>query len=224
MRYRHRDHLGQPLPLEPGKVVCVGVNYHDHAKEMASTPSTLSQPTLFMKPRTALVNLEQGFPIPEGHGPCHHELELAVLIGSRLNRAKAEQVPSAIVGYGLALDLTLRELQQSLKERGRPWECAKSFDGSCPISGFVRRDELSVEQGVDIALTVNGELRQQTNTLNMVIALAPLIALMSNWFTLEPGDIVLTGTPEGVAALHPGDQLSLQLANQYDFTSQVIAE
>lgn len=224
MSYRHCDINGHPLPLEPGKVVCVGVNYSDHAKEMAFTPSTIEQPTLFLKPRTALRSLAGGFSIPQQRGACDHEVELAVLIGSRLHNATPEQAEQAIAGYGLALDLTLRDVQMDLKDRGRPWECAKSFDGSCPVSGFVHADELDIAQGVDFSLSINGEVRQQTNTRFMEIPLYRLLALMSKWFTLEPGDIVLTGTPEGVGPLSTGDQLQLTLDERYTFASEVTTD
>src|SRR5690606_18325531 len=113
----------------------------------------------------------------------------------------------AIAGVGLALDLTLRDLQAKLKEKGHPWEIAKSFDGACPLSSFVRHDQVANLADLGIRLSINGELRQDGNSSQMLTPIPQLLSFVSSHFTLEQGDVVLTGTPAGVGPLRAGDQL-----------------
>jgi 2-keto-4-pentenoate hydratase/2-oxohepta-3-ene-1,7-dioic acid hydratase in catechol pathway len=216
--YQHQDREGRPLALPVGKVVCVGRNYLEHIHELHNAiPET---PILFMKPATALVGLEQPIRLPTGRGECHHEIELAVLVGRELRQADAATARQAVAGYGVALDLTLRDLQNELKKKGYPWEIAKAFDGSCPISPFLAPKTLPDPQATALALQVNGALRQQGNTRLMMIGIFELMAYISTHFTLRPGDIVLTGTPAGVGSLRSGDALVLRLAG-HEFTVRV---
>ncbi|MCC8987786.1 MAG: fumarylacetoacetate hydrolase family protein [Candidatus Contendobacter sp.] len=211
MTYQHRYLDGSPLALPVGKVVCIGRNYLDHIRELNNAvPET---PILFMKPATALANLDTPIRLPAGRGECHHEVELAVLVGRELRNANAEMARVAVAGYGIGLDLTLRDLQNDLKKKGHPWETAKAFDGACPLSPFLKPDALPEPQATDLALQVNGVWRQQGNTRLMMIGLFDLMAYMSTHFTLQPGDVVLTGTPAGVGPLHAGDTLLLRLAD-----------
>lgn len=211
MVYQHRYLDGSPLALPVGKVVCIGRNYLDHIRELNNAvPET---PILFMKPATALVSLDEPIPWPTGRGECHHEVELAVLVGRELRNANAEMARVAVAGYGIGLDLTLRDLQNDLKKKGHPWETAKAFDGACPLSPFLKPDALPEPQATDLALQINGVWRQQGNTRLMMIGLFDLMAYMSTHFTLQPGDVVLTGTPAGVGPLHAGDTLLLRLAD-----------
>ncbi|MEE4378893.1 MAG: fumarylacetoacetate hydrolase family protein [Candidatus Competibacteraceae bacterium] len=209
--YRHRDLDNQDIALPVGKVVCVGRNYLDHIQELRNAvPET---PVLFMKPATALVSLDAPLQLPTGQGRCHHELELAVLIGERLQWADAHTAPSAIVGYALALDLTLRDLQDELKSKGLPWERAKAFDSACPISGFISPEQVPDPQNIELTLQVNGSIRQQGNTGQMMLGIFELLAHISESFTLLPGDVVLTGTPAGVGELNAGDRLEMSLGD-----------
>ncbi|MFL4555537.1 fumarylacetoacetate hydrolase family protein [Yersinia kristensenii] len=207
--YQHRDWQGALLDFPVSKVVCVGSNYAEHIKEMGSTSS--AEPVLFMKPETALCDIRQPVSIPKDLGAVHHEVELAVLIGTSLKQATEDRVARAIAGYGVALDLTLRELQTGLKKVGQPWEKAKAFDGSCPISGFIPVAEFGDAQQVDLSLTINDEIRQQGNTRDMITPIIPLISYISRFFTLRPGDVVLTGTPQGVGPMKSGDMLKIML-------------
>ncbi|CFR13523.1 fumarylacetoacetate hydrolase family protein [Yersinia kristensenii] len=207
--YQHRDWQGALLDFPVSKVVCVGSNYAEHIKEMGSTAS--AEPVLFMKPETALCDIRQPVSIPKDLGAVHHEVELAVLIGTSLKQATEDRVARAIAGYGVALDLTLRELQTGLKKVGQPWEKAKAFDGSCPISGFIPVAEFGDAQQVDLSLTINDEIRQQGNTRDMITPIIPLISYISRFFTLRPGDVVLTGTPQGVGPMKSGDMLKIML-------------
>lgn len=217
--YQHLDWQQQTIELPLGKVVCIGQNYQDHIAEMQS--KTAPEALFFIKPNTALVPLTPSFSIPQDRGEVHNELEVAVLIGQRLSQANFEQVNAAIWGYGLALDLTLRQVQAKLKQLGRPWEVAKGFDGACPMSVLVPKAAVLHPQQLDFSLHVNGELRQQGNTANMIRGITQLISEMSQHFTLLPGDLVLTGTPAGVGPLEPGDQLTIQLAELLQLQSLV---
>lgn len=205
--YQHLDWQGQAIGLPAGKVVCIGQNYQDHIAEMQS--KTAPEALFFIKPSTALASLTPVFNIPQGRGDVHNELEIAVLICQPLTQANFEQVNEAIWGYGVALDLTLRQLQAGLKQLGRPWEIAKGFDGACPMSPWVPKAAVQHPQQLDFSLLVNGELRQQGNSANMIRGITQLISEMSHCFTLLPGDLVLTGTPAGVGPLQKGDQLSV---------------
>lgn len=218
--YQHHNWQGALLDYPAGKVVCVGSNYAKHIQEMGS--AVPKEPVLFIKPETSLCDLRQPLVIPTGLGAVHHEVELAVLIGSTLRQATEEHVRKAIVGYGVALDLTLREIQGQMKKAGEPWEKAKGFDSSCPLSGFIPTGEFSGDpQNTSLGLCVNGEQRQQGSTADMIHKIVPLIAYMSKFFTLKAGDVVLTGTPEGVGPLHNGDELVVNF-NGYSLTTRIL--
>ncbi|MEH8017971.1 fumarylacetoacetate hydrolase family protein [Rheinheimera muenzenbergensis] len=221
MSYQHVSVTGQAIALPVGKVVCIGQNYQDHIAEMQS--KTAPDALFFIKPATALCALAPGFSIPLNRGAVHNETELAVLIAQPLKNAGYAQVQDAIWGYSLALDLTLRDVQAQLKQLGRPWEIAKAFDGACPVAGFVEKTQLQHPQQTEFRLTVNGQLRQQGNSANMIRGICQLISEMSQHFTLLPGDIVLTGTPAGVGPLVAGDTLELQLAEHLHITTKVNA-
>jgi len=216
----------QLFPHALGKIVCVGRNYAAHAKEL-NNPIP-SEPILFIKPASSAVDLSPGFSIPEDQGSVHHELEIAILIGQPLMNANNEQVAESIAGIGLGLDLTLRDVQAKLKEKGHPWERAKSFDGACPLTGFVSVPQFSNDDWQSISLDFglklekNGQLQQQGSSADMLFAILPLIAHMSEHFSLQPGDVILTGTPAGVGPLEQGDNLSctLSLANEILLTSE----
>ena len=218
MPYQHRFMDGSPLNLPLGKVVCIGRNYLEHIRELGNTvPET---PILFIKPTTALAQLADPIQLPTDRGSCHHEVELAVLISHKLQNVAAMTARQAVGGYGIALDLTLRDVQTDLKKKGHPWELAKAFDGACPLSPFLKPADLPDPQAVNLTLQINGELRQEGNTRQMMLGIFELMAHISNHFTLLPGDVVLTGTPAGVGPLQSGDQLLLGLA-EHRFTAQV---
>lgn len=209
MTYAHRYADDSACTLPVGKVVCVGRNYAEHAKELNNPVP--AEPILFIKPRTAIVPMQAPVAVPRGQGACHFETEMAVLIGAPLKNATAAQVRAAIAGLGLGLDLTLREVQDGLKAKGLPWEKAKAFDGACPLSAFVKPEKVADLADVRVRLVVNGEPRQDGNTGDMLTPVLPLIAYMSTYFTLEPGDVVMTGTPKGVGPLNAGDALRVVL-------------
>ena len=183
--------------------MCVGRNYARHAKELGNPVP--NSPLLFIKPATSAVPMAEPIRIPRGRGACHHEIELALLIGAPLVNADPEEVQAAIWGFGVGLDLTLRDLQDRLKAKGHPWERAKAFDGACPLSPF-QKGALDW-QDVRILMKINGEVRQEGHTRDMLFPVLGLVAHMSACFTISPGDVILTGTPEGVGPLVVGDRV-----------------
>ncbi len=191
--------------LNPGKIIGLGRNYLDHIRELGNTVP--ERAVIFTKPQSSLLNNGGIINLPEFSEECHHELELAVLIGKTGKNISAEKALDHVAGYAVALDLTLRDLQAELKEKGLPWDIAKGFDSSCPLSAFVPSDQVPQPNKLELQLKVNGEVRQQGNTAQMMRSIEEIIAEISIYFTLESGDIILTGTPAGVAKLQNGDIL-----------------
>ncbi|MFC0267859.1 fumarylacetoacetate hydrolase family protein [Kushneria aurantia] len=203
---------GQPAAQPLGKIVCVGRNYAAHARELGN--DVPDAPLLFIKPATSAARLEEPIRVPRHLGEVHFETELALLIGRPLRRVRPEQALAAIAGIGLALDLTLRDVQAELKAKGHPWERAKAFDGACPLSRFVALEGREIDYAdLHFSLSINGERRQSGHSANMIFGVAELLCEMSKSFTLEPGDVVLTGTPEGVGPLPEKARLELELSD-----------
>ena len=219
MDYVHRWTSGEKISFAPGKIVCVGRNYAEHAREL-NNPIP-SEPMLFMKPATSLVDITEPINIDWKKGVVHHELEIAVLIGNTLRRCTTQQAAAAISGIGIALDLTLRDLQSELKEKGHPWEKCKAFDGSCPLSAFEPIASFDSLNHIELQLVVNGEIRQKGSSRQMLTDILSLIEYMSQWFTLAPGDVVLTGTPAGVGPLNSGDRLQIDMLDHFSLQTIV---
>ena len=216
--YQHRFSNDQVIDLPVGKVVCVGRNYSDHIRELNnSTPAT---PVLFMKPREAICDMHSPIKIPQGK--CHNELEVALLIGKPISSCSVEQCMDAVMGIGLGLDLTLRDLQNRLKQAGHPWERAKAFDNSCPLSKFVQSNRVDNWQNIDFTLILNQQVRQQGSTKNMLFPIAELLIEITRNFSLSAGDVVLTGTPSGVGPLRVGDEVQAELGNQIKVKTNII--
>lgn len=207
--YQHRDIKGSTLALPVGKVLCVGRNYVEHIKEMDDPIP--EAPLVFMKPSSALCHFSDPILIPKQWGKVEHETEIAVLIGQTLSKASPSEAKSAVVGFALALDLTLRDMQNEYKQKGYPWEKTKSFDNSCPISAFIPVSQINDWDKIHFSLTVNGQLRQQGKSSQMLHNISQLISHASQFFTLQKGDVFLTGTPEGVGEVKAGDSLIAKL-------------
>lgn len=221
MTYQHQYSDGTPIDLPLGKVVCVGRNYAEHARELNNPVP--SEPLLFIKPATSVVPLNEGFRLPTGRGAVHYETEIALLIGAPLSgTVSPADAAGAIAGIGLALDLTLRELQDQLKAKGHPWERAKAFDGACPLSPFVRLEQAPALNAMPLQLTINGELRQQGTSADMITPVIALLQHIAGVFTLLPGDVVITGTPAGVGVLNAGDELELAIPGVLQQASRVL--
>ncbi|GAB3472589.1 fumarylacetoacetate hydrolase family protein [Azotobacter salinestris] len=221
MSYQHQYLDGTRIHYPLGKVVCVGRNYAEHARELNNPVP--SEPLLFIKPGSCTVPLEGGFAIPRDRGEVHYEAEIAVLIGKPLShQPSAEEVRDAISGFAPALDLTLREVQARLKEKGLPWELAKAFDGAYVLAPFVSGDAVEDLADIGIRLTINGEVRQDGNSRDMLNPIVALIQHIAGHFSLQPGDVVSTGTPAGVGPLASGDRLVLELSGLSRFESRVL--
>lgn len=217
--YQHQWFDGTDISLPVGKVVCIGRNYAEHAKEL-NNPIP-SEPLLFMKPATSLVALSNELTLPKAFGEVHYEAEISVLIGEKVkNVTDLNVAEAALAGIGTALDLTLRDLQSTLKSKGQPWEKAKAFDGACPVSTFVPRERLGALDQLDIRLDLDQVTVQAGNSSDMLTGVLELICYCSQFFTLMPGDVVLTGTPKGVGVLRPDQDITLTLANQFGWSAR----
>lgn len=194
------------------RVFCIGRNYADHAREMGATVDA-SAPMFFCKPADAVVADGADIPYPSATSDLHHEVEMVVALkagGRDLNAAQATQ---AIFGYGVGLDLTRRDLQAVAKAKGHPWDVAKAFDHSAPVSALRMASEASLQADTRIRLEVNGSVRQHGRLGDMVHSVADIIVALSTLFELKPGDLIFTGTPAGVAALQQGDVFRAELEN-----------
>jgi 5-carboxymethyl-2-hydroxymuconate isomerase len=198
----------QSLPL--GKIVCIARNYAEHIRELGN--EVPDRPVFFMKPASSVIGEGERIVIPAFSQDCQHEVELAILIGCTIKGISVTDALSAVAGYGVAIDLTLRDVQGELKSKGLPWEVAKAFDTACPLSDFVAAEAVGDPQNLTIALKVNGEVRQQATTALMLRPIPQLIAEIAAIFTLEAGDVILTGTPAGVSRLCSGDQVTATIA------------
>jgi len=193
------------LVVRPGKLICIGRNYAGHAAEMKSgVPET---PVIFLKPASALVGHGGKVALPGLSSDIHHELELVVAIGRGGKDIPIEEALNHVDGYALGLDMTARDLQAQAKQDGMPWAVSKGFDTFAPIGPLVRGHEIGDPQRLTIELRVNGELRQKAFTGDMIFSVAELVSYCSSVFTLLPGDLIYTGTPEGVGPVVDGDQL-----------------
>ncbi|GGU62170.1 hypothetical protein GCM10009504_18930 [Pseudomonas laurentiana] len=221
MSYQHQYLDGTRIHFPLGKVVCIGRNYAEHAKELNNPVPT--EPLLFIKPGSCVVPLEGGFKIPTERGSVHYEAEIAVLLGKSLStQPDEEEVLDAISGFAPALDLTLRDVQAKLKEKGLPWELAKSFDGACVLPPFAPAGAFEDLTDIGIRLSINGEVRQDGNSEMMLNPIIPMIQYMAAQFSLQAGDVILTGTPAGVGPLNSGDELLLELPGVSRFESKVL--
>ena len=208
-------------PVIVPKIIGVGRNYTAHIREMQARPT--GEPVLFIKPATSLCALTAPVNIPKNMGAVHHEVELAVLIGNGGKNIPEEDAMSHVAGYGLALDLTLRDLQSVAKEKGLPWATAKGFDGACPVvPQFTPAEKVEDPHNLEIELSVNDSLRQKGNTRQMIFRLPFLIHFISRRFTLQNGDIILTGTPAGVGPLQSGDRIRARLQHIARVSTQAV--
>lgn len=201
---------GRAEPVAIGKIIGIGQNYARHAAEMRTAPP--EEPMLFLKPSTAVVRDGGEVVLPGVSGDVHHEVELVVVVGRGGRSIPESEALSHVAGYAVGLDMTARDLQARAKEKGHPWAVAKGFDSFAPLGPVVAAGSVPDPQALDLELRVNGEVRQAGTTADMIFPVRTLIAHCSNIFTLEPGDLVFTGTPEGVGAVRAGDVLHARIA------------
>lgn len=200
--------LNDPLftdPVRVGKILCIGQNYAQHAAEMdAAVPE---QPVVFLKPPTAIIRTRECVQIPRMTKNVHHEVELVAMIGRRGRKIPVENSLEYVSSYAIGLDMTARDLQSEAKRRGYPWSVAKGFDTFAPLGRLVPAADVGDPQGLTLTLKVNGTVRQRGDTRDMIFSVAHLISYCSQIFTLERGDLLFTGTPEGVGPVGRGDQI-----------------
>ena len=200
------------------KIICVGRNYAKHISELQNEKP--ENPVLFLKPDSAVLLKQHPFVIPEFSNDIHHEVEVLVKI-KKVGKYIDEKFASSYYDeIGLGIDFTARDLQSKLKEKGLPWEISKAFDGSALIGNFVDKNTLDLNQ-TNFSLFVNGKEVQKGNTDQMLWKIDALIAYISQFFTLKIGDIIFTGTPEGVARINPDDVLEGYLENNKMFRINV---
>jgi len=201
------------------RVLCVGRNYAAHRKEMGGDDR--DPPFFFAKPADAIVPPGRPVPYPSRTSNLHHEIELVVALKGGGRDIAVDQALGLVYGYAVGVDLTRRNLQNAAKDKGHPWDAAKGFDASAPISA-IRKWDGSPPQG-RIAISVNDELRQQGEIADMIWNVAEIIAEASKLWTLAPGDLIFTGTPEGVGPLEPGDVVTGEIEGVGQLTFTVSA-
>ena len=202
--------VGTSVLFPVRRVYCVGRNYAEHAREMGFDPER-DPPFFFAKPADALVAVPAGktadIPYPPKTENYHHEIELVAAIGLRGADIDPAQALRHVWGYAVGLDMTRRDLQLALRDKGRPWELGKAFDASGPIGPLTPAAQAPDIARAAIWLEVNGETRQKSSIGHLIWSVAETVACLSQYFTLEPGDLIFTGTPEGVGRVQRGDRL-----------------
>jgi acylpyruvate hydrolase len=208
-KYIFKDNVNRDLTI--GKLVCLARTYKMHAKEMKS--EVPKEPLLFLKPASSIIYDQESIIIPKKSKCLHHEVELGIVIGKKCKNIPKNKALDYVLGYLLALDITARDIQDVAKKNGLPWGIAKGFDTFAPISNVVLKEKIKNPQNIDISLKVNGQLKQKSNTSFMIFSIEEIIEFISEIMTLEPGDLILTGTPEGVGEIKSGDIIEADLEN-----------
>lgn len=202
---------GSPEPFTVGKILCIGRNYAAHAAEMKSDVPT--SPMVFLKPPSSVVRNGGEVVLPRQSSDVHHEVEVVVLIGKGGKDIAESEALGHVAGYAVGLDMTARDIQAVAKSKGHPWTVAKGFDSFAPLGDFVTASEVGDPQSLGIRLRVNGSVRQEGSTSEMIFPVARLVSWCSGVMSLERGDLIYTGTPEGVAAVVAGDVLEATADN-----------
>jgi fumarylpyruvate hydrolase len=212
---------GQRARFAVNRIFCVGRNYADHAREMGHDPNR-EPPFFFMKPASTIVSDGGDFPYPSLSKDVHHEVELVVALAKGGSDIRSEQALDHVFGYAVGLDMTRRDLQSEAKKLGRPWDTGKAFDHSAPCGELVPASVCGHPSAGAIALSVNGQTKQSGDLKELIWNVPETIAYLSTLFTLMPGDLIYTGTPAGVAAVKPGDQMRATIHGLPDLSIKVI--
>lgn len=194
------------------KIIAIGRNYAEHAKELNNPVPGV--PVIFMKPDTALLKDNKPFYHPDFSEDIHHEIEIVIKICKEGKHISEKFAADYFDEIALGVDFTARDIQQKHKEKGLPWELAKAFDNSAPVSNFFPKSNFPDLQNINFKLDVNGLTRQIGNTSNMLFSFSYIIAFVSKYFTLKKGDLIFTGTPQGVSKVNIGDRLEGYLENE----------
>ena len=201
---------GSELLYAVNRIYCVGQNYSDHVREMGGNPKK-DPPVFFSKPANAIVVGNSNVNYPPATKNLHHEVELVVALSAGGLRISEPSALKCVFGYAVGIDFTCRDLQQAAKETGRPWDTAKGFDQSAPIS-CIKPFPVNKELGdAKITLSLNNEIRQEAKLTDMIWSVSEIISVLSNFYELKAGDLIFTGTPSGVSSVVPGDHISAEI-------------
>lgn len=192
-----------------GKIVCVGRNYAEHVHELGNIIH--EKPVVFLKTVSSVIYSGDEIVYPSFSTDMHHETELVLLIGEEVKDADDKAAEKAIAGYGIGLDMTLRDVQSDLKKKGHPWTIAKCFDSSTVLSEFIEKSSYQLTLDETISLKINGEYRQKDQLNKMLHKPIEVVKYISTLMKLEPGDLIFTGTPKGVSKVNSGDKLVAEL-------------
>ncbi|MGN6807715.1 MAG: fumarylacetoacetate hydrolase family protein [Trinickia sp.] len=207
------------------RVYCVGRNYAAHAREMGFDPDR-EPPFFFCKPTDAVVPVAYGETLeltyPSQTQNYHYEAELVAVIGKGGADIEVEQALDHVWGYAVGVDMTRRDLQMKMREMGRPWEIGKAFDRSAPMGPIHPASAVGHIQNAGLWLAVNGETRQKSDVSHLIWSVAETVAYLSKFFRLEPGDVIFTGTPEGVGAVKAGDQMKVGIEHLGELTVRIV--
>ena len=201
------------IPIQSSKIICLAKNYPDHAKEMGVEPKNLPpHPDLFLKPKSALIGPGANVIFPSQAQQVDHEVELAIVVSKQGKNIPIEESTNYIFGYTILLDMTARDIQAMAKKKGRPWFASKGFDSFSPIGPvIVTSDEINDPQNLELELRLNDELKQKGNTKDMIFNIEQIVSYCSTITTLEPGDLIATGTPAGVGPIQRGDKIRARI-------------
>lgn len=215
IKIKNRD-----IEITVGKIVCAGRNYAAHAAELGN--EIPERPVLFLKPPSALIFSGENIIHPDSSQNMHHEVELVLLIGDKIKNADKHTAQKAISAFGIGFDMTLRDIQDELKKKGHPWTAAKCFDTSAAVSEFISVNDYNLTMNEEISLSVNNVIRQKEKLNMMLFPPTALVEYISSIMTLEPGDLIYTGTPSGVGKTVRGDRLSAKLDDLLNLECSVI--
>lgn len=193
------------LDIPVGSVYCIGRNYTEHAKEMGSEPPEV--PMVFFKPTGSVTVLPWKIRLPIDKYDIHYEAEMVVVIGMEGKNIPTDLALGHVAGYGIGIDFTARDLQSEAKKKGHPWALSKGMDHFAPIGLFAPADRIEDPHDLSLKLTLNGEVRQEASTSDMIFRIPELISYISGFITLQPGDLIFTGTPSGVGSVKAEDEL-----------------
>ena len=212
---------GSELLYAVNRIYCVGQNYSDHVREMGGNPKK-DPPVFFSKPANAIVVDNSNVNYPPATKNLHHEVELVVALSAGGLRISEPSALKCVFGYAVGIDFTCRDLQQAAKETGRPWDTAKGFDQSAPIS-HIKPFPANKELGdAKIILSLNNETRQEAKLTDMIWSVSEIISVLSNYYELKAGDLIFTGTPSGVSSVVPGDHISAEIIGVGELEFDVI--
>ena len=207
--------------MAPTKIVCIGWNYRSHVKELES--ELPKEPTVFLKPPSCLIGDGDHIVIPDGVTNVQHEVELALVFGRRCRSVPENEALACVSHVAVFNDVSARDMQNAARRSGNTWDLSKGMDTFGPMSEPVPVGDVGDLQNLELTLTVNGEVRQHGYTRDMIFPLTRLISYVTHYMTMEPGDILITGTPEGVSEIRPGDVVVAEIRGVGRVTNRVIA-